>query len=582
MKQIIIIITVFLSLGSLDKVYSQCAAADAGDMEATALSIKPSAPISACDLASVEAEWTNTSLFLNNLDNQCHLGTFNIALPPAFLGTTGTATIVASDGGLYFDTPICTDSQCDADILPNAVIPDGVTVSFVVANMIIDNTQSWVNQQVTSQIQWIAVDADGLNDDLTIASETTTNCGAISGLVFQDDFADGLNDANSGMDVELEGITVTLVDCGQDGICGNANDGATIVTTTDANGEYIFEDLPFSFFQVFFGTSTVTQTYDAFTVQDEGVDETIDSDADGTGVSPVIQISNADLTEEDVDAGLYEYIGILGTLFTDEDFSIPAPNVSTTITVTYADGTMITVPITTDGSGGFVIDDTAMLPPGTITDISSAFGEFEDTSVVNSSTDAPSGTVIMLQNFSLPVELSFFNVHKDGKEGVIVWQTVSEINSDYFEVLVSKDAINFELLGMAKSTGGLDRITDYKYVQTNPYSGVNYYKLRQVDLDGAYEYSAIKSLEFEIEENTYVRPNPTLGNAVFVIEASVQKEVRLELMDIRGKLIWKDTWNIESGENIYPLDLSALDAGTYLLVYNDNSVKRFERIVKID
>ncbi len=582
MKNIFKILIVFILVFCHIESFGQCAAADAGDMEATALAIQPSAPISACDKVTVIAEWTNTSLFLNDLDNQCHLGTYNIALPPAFIGTTGTATIVASDGGSYFEIPVCTDSQCDAAMTPTAVLPDGITVTFIIADMDVADDIAYANQQVTSQIQWIAVDADGLNDDLTITSETTLNCGSISGTVFQDDFADGVNSSLAGEDPELEGIPVTVLDCGTDGICGNADDGRSWMTTTDADGDYLFDELPFSNFQVTFGTTSSSTSYDAFTIQDEGGDDTLDSDVSSGGLSSIINLTNDDSIEEDVDAGLFEYINISGTLYTDDMFTTPAPNTTTSITITYDDGTMITVSVTTDGLGGFMIDDSAMLPPGVITDISSTFGDLEGGNVINADTTAPSGTSITLQDFSLPVTLLEFGVAKLDNKSLISWVTGSELSSSHFDIEYSKDGKSFEWIGEKVAQGNSNTTTEYEFIHENPSSGHNYYRLKQVDLDGKFEYTETKFLVWNRDQLFHYQPNPTRNELHLFWEGSLDQEIEISLFSNIGELVLNQKYSMNLGANNTTLDLEHLLSGTYIMVVHGKDFTIREKIIKID
>lgn len=533
-------------------VSQDCSAALAGDMEATALAIQPSAPISSCDKATVIAEWTNTSLFLNDLTNACHLGTFNIALPPAFLGTTGTATIVATDGGLYFDVPVCTDSQCDVDLLPGAVIPDGIIVTFMVADMEIADDQNYVNQQVTSQIQWIAVDADGLNDDLTIASETTTSCGMICGNVFLDNYADGTNANQSGTgtgnDDPIEGITVTLLDCGKDLICGNVDDQPSKTVMTDSNGDYCFNDLSFSNYRVEFGMNDGNTTYDEFTTQNTGDDDLIDSEVtsgSSGGQSEFISITLADLNEDNVDAGLFEYATISGTLYEDNDGTngtVAAASASDIIVVEYCDNPTacdmtytISYPVTTDANGDYTITDVI---PGVVLSINATtYSTFEEDSVVNSQNlNANSGGAIEDQNFALPVGMLYFKVTKIEKKSMLEWATSQEFNNDYFELQHSLNGMIFNSIGIINGQGTSFKTTIYEFEHTEPALGENYYRLKQFDFDGKFNYSEVKVLSF-VRSNALdlkVYPIPTYDNVSLLTTQDLVNH-KVVLLDKMGR-----------------------------------------------
>lgn len=75
------------------------------------------------------------------------------------------------------------------------------------------------------------------------------------------------------------------------------------------------------------------------------------------------------------------------------------------------------------------------------------------------------------------------------------WQTLTEINTAHFEVERSLDGLIFESIGRLKATGYSAVPRNYHFVDHSPPSGIIYYRLRQVDVDGAFEYSDLLSAE---------------------------------------------------------------------------------------
>ncbi|NRA10510.1 MAG: hypothetical protein HRT57_00980 [Crocinitomicaceae bacterium] len=118
-----------------------------------------------------------------------------------------------------------------------------------------------------------------------------------------------------------------------------------------------------------------------------------------------------------------------------------------------------------------------------------------------------SDTVMVLVTCLL-VELVDFDVYKNDKNVEVTWSTYSETNSSHFDVEHSSDAVNFEAIGTLTSTGNSQKKNDYKFIDTRPESGVNYYRLKQVDLVGTSEYSDIRSVLFESDCGLQLYPNP--------------------------------------------------------------------------
>ncbi|MCC6252410.1 MAG: hypothetical protein IT238_08120, partial [Bacteroidia bacterium] len=96
----------------------------------------------------------------------------------------------------------------------------------------------------------------------------------------------------------------------------------------------------------------------------------------------------------------------------------------------------------------------------------------------------------------LPITLLEFNAQPVIDEVSITWTTASEINNDYFNVERSKDGIHFESIAQIPGAGNSHTILNYKTMDAQPYEGVSYYRLKQTDFDGKFEYSTIKSVNF--------------------------------------------------------------------------------------
>ncbi|MBK6391913.1 MAG: hypothetical protein IPF70_15285 [Saprospiraceae bacterium] len=85
----------------------------------------------------------------------------------------------------------------------------------------------------------------------------------------------------------------------------------------------------------------------------------------------------------------------------------------------------------------------------------------------------------------LSIQLSSFEIIAS-KNPVLRWTTVAEWNNDYFSVEHSQDGINYTEITKVNGQESSDKPTVYSYTDHTPYSGINYYRLRQVDIDGSY------------------------------------------------------------------------------------------------
>ncbi len=114
-------------------------------------------------------------------------------------------------------------------------------------------------------------------------------------------------------------------------------------------------------------------------------------------------------------------------------------------------------------------------------------------------------------NAPLPVVLAHFSAAPEGRLANLSWATTSESNSSHFEIQHSPDAKSWREIGRVKSKGNGNSLLRYSYTHETPSAGINYYRLRMTDLEGSFELSGIKSLEFSRLTKTEVFPNPATG-----------------------------------------------------------------------
>jgi hypothetical protein len=121
-------------------------------------------------------------------------------------------------------------------------------------------------------------------------------------------------------------------------------------------------------------------------------------------------------------------------------------------------------------------------------------------------------------SFPLPVDLISFTVEGDAALGHsrLEWVTAGEQNNNYFVVERSSNGFQFKELQQVKGGGTRDLKQLYRFTDTNPLSGINYYRLKQVDFDGKYTYSKIVSATFQRAGFT-ISPNPAQGKTITIL-----------------------------------------------------------------
>jgi hypothetical protein len=141
-------------------------------------------------------------------------------------------------------------------------------------------------------------------------------------------------------------------------------------------------------------------------------------------------------------------------------------------------------------------------------------------------------------NQVVPVELVAFRAALIKRAQIMLnWQTESEMFNSHFEIEKSTDGMTFSQIGSIEGAGTTIENQYYEFTDIAPKKGVNYYRLKQVDFDGKFEYSMIVSVEISEEASIVIAPNPVRQNSELTIFANDLDNYDFVLMDMTGKIV---------------------------------------------
>lgn len=144
------------------------------------------------------------------------------------------------------------------------------------------------------------------------------------------------------------------------------------------------------------------------------------------------------------------------------------------------------------------------------------------------------------------------------------WSTASEHNSHYYEVERSVCGERFETIGTVGAAGYTQQRHDYTFMDEQPRPGLNYYRLRQVDIHGGFSETHVVTAVVG-EHSLALLPNPAAERVELRFDARLEGEAILRLMDVRGRTVREDRIRIAPATGSITMPLAGLDAGTYML-----------------
>ena len=161
----------------------------------------------------------------------------------------------------------------------------------------------------------------------------------------------------------------------------------------------------------------------------------------------------------------------------------------------------------------------------------------------------------------LPVKLIYVNATESNNVVTINWATSMEFNNQYFSVERSSDAIHFESIQTITGSKNSNSMIGYTAYDKSPLSGLSYYRLKQVDMNGKFTYSSLVSVDTKEDSDWIVYPNPATD--VFVIESAFSKsEIQsITITDFSGSIV--KSYDQNSFQN--KLMVSDLSKGMYII-----------------
>lgn len=183
----------------------------------------------------------------------------------------------------------------------------------------------------------------------------------------------------------------------------------------------------------------------------------------------------------------------------------------------------------------------------------------------------------------LPVELAYFKGKRYRQTTLLSWQTLSELNNDYFEIQKSSDAINFRTISPKIPGAGTSyQIHHYQWRDNRPNQGINYYRLKQVDIAQdekrpEIQYSKTIAINFS-EANPQFDLYPSLAkDYIQLVTQHVSESSPIVITNMLGQVVER----ILVKEDTQQLDVREYQKGIYIVSVQLPTKRLIQRFVKL-
>jgi hypothetical protein len=181
----------------------------------------------------------------------------------------------------------------------------------------------------------------------------------------------------------------------------------------------------------------------------------------------------------------------------------------------------------------------------------------------------------------LPVRFSSFEAERVGDRAELTWKTTDEQNVKGYYIERSADGTNYTRLGYVTASAPAAS-NSYLYVDEQPLTGKNYYRIREEDLDGRAVYSYTRLLLFNKAGTfaAFIYPVPALDKLKINIQAQVNEKATLRISDMQGRTITLQNIQLKRDGNLETIEVNHLRAGMYMIELTGPSVKWSDKFIK--
>ncbi|MFK7774744.1 MAG: T9SS type A sorting domain-containing protein [Saprospiraceae bacterium] len=180
-----------------------------------------------------------------------------------------------------------------------------------------------------------------------------------------------------------------------------------------------------------------------------------------------------------------------------------------------------------------------------------------------------------------PVELTSFDSKVlDNNSVILFWSTASEENNSHFVIEHSRDGERFKEIGQKTGMGTTTNAHTYNMRHERLAKGYHYYRLKQVDFDGKYEYSNIITAQLKLTlADVSITPNPTMEKVTIFIDTPISIAASYQLVNMQKEVMIEKT--IDKGNSSFEIDMTNLPGGVYFMRFYVDQQVIAKKIVKL-
>ena len=185
-------------------------------------------------------------------------------------------------------------------------------------------------------------------------------------------------------------------------------------------------------------------------------------------------------------------------------------------------------------------------------------------------TDGQYYTLGSIETGALPITLISFEAKaNEANEVTLDWVTATEVNNSFYTIERSVDGTNFETVANIDGAGNSDDLLFYSYIDTKPINGLSFYRLKQTDFNGEFDYSEVRSVRIERQFKATFKayPNPIAKGETLRIRYELDRDQTLKMifLNATGRIIRTEERTVAVTEEFIEVNTQDFGSGLNLI-----------------
>jgi hypothetical protein len=175
---------------------------------------------------------------------------------------------------------------------------------------------------------------------------------------------------------------------------------------------------------------------------------------------------------------------------------------------------------------------------------------------------------------TIPVELVSFSAQRTEAGVELNWKTATETNNSGFTIERSRDDQNFEQIGFLSGKGTTTEFSNYNFIDTDIESGKYYYRLKQTDFDGSFDYLNVILVDVGLPKRFVLNqnhPNPFNPSTIIKFQLPVDANVKIQLFNSIGQKI-SELLNTDLSGGVHEVTFEGSNLSSGIYYYTMNAV----------